>query len=257
MGERTFIDEVADQLQTLFVCRLHRHFVECGSTNDEAAAWARRSAPEGAVVTADAQTKGRGRLGRTWHSPARESLYFSLIVRPRLAPHRLPPLTLIAAIAVAETIEDEGRIVELKWPNDLLIDGCKVAGILTEMSCRGAQAEQVIIGIGVNLNVCTFPPELEKRATSLFQATGHAVDRARFTARLCHHLETCYRRFLAVGPAELLPEWRRRATLFGRPVDVLGSDGRIRGIAESVDDEGALNLRTPTGTIKVVAGEVI
>lgn len=257
MSDPHFVDEVASELQTLFVGRVHRHLPECRSTNDEAAAWARRGAPEGALVTADTQTKGRGRLGRVWHSPLGESLYFSLVLRPRLAPHRLPPLTLVAGIAVAEAIESEGVAVELKWPNDLLISGRKVAGILTEMSCRGLSVEQVVLGIGVNLNVSKFPPELEKSATSLHSATGRRIDPARFTARLCGRLESLYRRFLAEGPAPLFPEWRRRATLFGRTVEVLTPEGRVRGVAEALDDEGALILRTNEGPIKIFAGEVV
>jgi BirA family biotin operon repressor/biotin-[acetyl-CoA-carboxylase] ligase len=256
LSGRPFVDEVAAHLQTRFVGRVHRHLAECGSTNDEAAGWARTGAPEGALVTAESQTKGRGRLGRVWHSPTKESLYFSLILRPRLAPHRLPPLTLIAGIAVAEAIEAEKAVVELKWPNDLLLGGQKVAGILTEMSCRGMAVEQVVLGIGVNLNMSGFPPELEAMATSLRRSTGREIDRARFTARLCSHLERLYQRFLAEGPAPLLPEWRRRATLFGRTVEVLSSEGRVCGIAESLDDEGALILRTDKGPIKIVAGEV-
>ncbi len=135
-GEPDALDAavVQPRLATDWLGRAWRHLPTTGSTNDEAAAWARAGAPAGAVVVADAQTRGRGRLGRRWHSPSGASLYFSVVLRPPLPPHRVPPLTLAAGVAVAEALTALDITPQLKWPNDVLLDGKKVAGILTEMS---------------------------------------------------------------------------------------------------------------------------
>src|SRR4051794_14278733 len=160
-------DELPSLLQTRWLGRAYRHLAECRSTNDEAAAWARAGAPHGALVIADAQTGGRGRLGRTWHSPPGENLYFSTVLRPEIPPHRAPPLTLAVGVALADAVREAGCDAQLKWPNDLLLDGKKVAGILTEMTTSGGRVEFVVIGIGVNLDARAFPAELDGRATSI------------------------------------------------------------------------------------------
>jgi BirA family biotin operon repressor/biotin-[acetyl-CoA-carboxylase] ligase len=228
-----------------------------GSTNDEAASWARAGAPHGAVVIADGQQKGRGRMGRIWHSPPGESLYFSVVLRPPLAPRMAPPLTLVAAVALAETVRATGaRELELKWPNDLLLDGKKLAGILTEMATTGEKIDHVVIGIGVNLHGREFPDDLATRATSL-ALSGITVERARFAANLCGALEQWYERFMIDGPAPIVAGWKSHARLFGREVTVANGRARATGIAEDLDAEGALLLRSKEGTIvRIVAGEL-
>ncbi|HEY2749156.1 MAG TPA: biotin--[acetyl-CoA-carboxylase] ligase, partial [Polyangia bacterium] len=152
-------DVVGARLTTAWLGRAWRHLPRVGSTNDEAAAWARAAtaAPHGAVVVADAQDAGRGRLGRKWHSPQGESLYLSVVLRPPLPPHRVPPLTLAAGIAVAEALVAYEVTPALKWPNDVQLDGKKVAGILTEMSADLDRVHHLVVGIGVNLNGRAFP----------------------------------------------------------------------------------------------------
>jgi len=204
-------EAVAPLLHTAWLGRAWRFLPECDSTNDQAAAWARAGAPHGAVVVADAQHQGRGRQGRAWHSPAGQSLYLSVVLRPPLPVREQPPLTLAVGIAVAETVALAGVTPTLKWPNDVLCGGRKLAGILTEMASQGGRSDHVIVGIGVNLNIETFPPELAGLATSLRLLTGAPVDRASFAATLCERLEAWYQRFLSDGADAIKAAW----TVFG------------------------------------------
>jgi BirA family biotin operon repressor/biotin-[acetyl-CoA-carboxylase] ligase len=200
-------DEVEPLLETTWLGRAWRAVDVCGSTNDEAAAWARAGGPTGAVVVADVQSRGRGRLGRAWHAAPGEALLFSTVLRPPLAPPAMPPLTLAAGVALAEAVARLDIAPALKWPNDLLVDGRKAAGILTEMTCSGARVEHVVVGIGVNLNVAAFPDELAAIATSLHHARSGEIDRAGFAALLCERLEAWHDRFVADGPGEVARAW--------------------------------------------------
>jgi BirA family transcriptional regulator, biotin operon repressor / biotin---[acetyl-CoA-carboxylase] ligase len=149
------------------------------STNDDAKQAAREGAPSGAAFIADAQTGGRGRLGRTWHSPPGENLYASFVLRPSLPPNAAPVVTLAAGLAVADAVAPlvPGRTVALKWPNDVLVDDRKVAGILTEANLSDARASWIVIGVGINVRTTTFPAEVALRATSLALAGADDLDR--------------------------------------------------------------------------------
>jgi BirA family biotin operon repressor/biotin-[acetyl-CoA-carboxylase] ligase len=245
------------ELTTSWLGRAWRALDECASTNDEAAAWARAGAPAGAVVTAETQTRGRGRLGRVWHSPPGASLYFSTVLRPALAPMKVVPLTLAAGVALAETVARFEVTPSLKWPNDLLLDGKKAAGILTESAVQGGRLEHVVVGIGVNLNVEEFPPALHGIATSLHRARGRAVDRGELAAVLCERLEVWHDRFVAGGCADVVAAWKSFARFFGRRVEVLHGNERVAGVADDLDEDGALRLRTERGILRVMAGEVV
>ncbi len=251
---------IAALLRTRSVGRALRLLGQCRSTNDEALAWARAGAPHGAVLIADGQSAGRGRLGRTWHSPPGENLYFSTVLRPPLSPRAAPPLALVAAVAVAETARAFGAAPDLKWPNDLLLDGRKAAGILCELLARPPPAERVdavVVGIGVNLNGHAFPEELATRATSLALVTGAAIDREAFVATLCERLEAWHDRLVADGPAPVVAAWKGFARLLGRAVSVDNGRERITGVAEDLDAEGALLVRRADGVLlRVFAGEL-
>jgi BirA family biotin operon repressor/biotin-[acetyl-CoA-carboxylase] ligase len=167
----------------------------------------------------------------------------------------VPPLALATAVAVADALAESGAEPSVKWPNDLLLDGRKVAGILTEMSTAGGAVQHLVIGIGVNLNVRAFPEGLH--ATSLALATGHPADRTAFAASLCNHLEPWYERFVAGGVVEAMAAWRRRATLLGQPVTVSHEGGALHGVAEDVEDDGSLRLRLDDGrAVRIRAGEI-
>ncbi len=256
-------DVVAPRLTTAWLGRAWRHHAIVGSTNDEAAAWARATpgAPAGAVVVADAQDHGRGRLGRRWHSPPGESLYLSVVLRPPLPPHRVPPLTLAAGVAVAEALLAFDVTPALKWPNDVQLDGRKVAGILTEMSADLDRVHHLVVGIGVNLNTSAFPDELAGIATSVALARGGGeparVARAEFAALLCGRLENWFNQFVAEGAAPVVAAWKQHARFFGRRVHVTAGRDQLDGVAEDLEDDGALRLRLDDGrAVRVVAGEV-
>jgi BirA family biotin operon repressor/biotin-[acetyl-CoA-carboxylase] ligase len=214
---------------------------ECTSTNDVAQAWARQGAPHGSIVIAERQTRGRGRLGRTWQSSG-GSLYFSAILRPALPLQKLPPLTLAAGIALAEAVASFGYDCKLKWPNDLLLDQKKLGGILTESATQGGRLEHVIVGIGVNLGEA--PPGVN--------ATSIDVDRMLLARVLSERLEAWYQRFVA--GESLVAAWKSFADFWGMTLKLSSGE---EGVAEDLDEDGALRLRTPNGILRVSTGEVL
>src|SRR5690606_523786 len=149
---------------------------DCGSTSDVAMALAGAGAPHGTVVIARAQRQGRGRLGRRWYSPPGERLYLSLLLRPALPAAAIPPITLAAGVAVAEAAAELGAAPRLKWPNDVLTAGGKLAGVLTETTSRGDRVEAAVVGVGVNVRTAEFPPELRGVATSLARELGRPIE---------------------------------------------------------------------------------
>ena len=237
-----------------------RWLAETDSTQRVARELARDGAAEGTVVIAEAQSAGRGRLGRTWHSPRGVNLYCSIVLRPALPPAAVPQVALVAGVAVAAALaETAGCTPRIKWPNDVLVDGRKVAGALTEMEAEVERVQHVILGIGVNLNAAqsAFPPELRDRATSLFLATGRKVDRAAVTGRLLAALEARYGRFLEGGFEAVRPEWESYSCLTGTDVRVASPDGEVAGRVLGLDADGALRVARPDGTsTRIIAGEV-
>jgi BirA family biotin operon repressor/biotin-[acetyl-CoA-carboxylase] ligase len=221
---------------------------EVDSTQTEARRLAETGAPEGTVVRAEHQTRGRGRLGRDWVDEPGSALLASIILRPPVEVPRLPQLSLVAGIAVAEAIgEASGLPVAVAWPNDLLIRGLKVAGILAEsFAGSGGAGAVVILGIGINVNQTRFPEELESRATSLALEAGHLLDRERLLTAVLEHLETWYRRWVAEGFGPIREAWRRGSVTLGRRVT---TDGGAAGIAEDLAEDGALLVRTDAGAL--------
>jgi BirA family transcriptional regulator, biotin operon repressor / biotin---[acetyl-CoA-carboxylase] ligase len=225
--------------------QVERH-AEVGSTNDVALARGREGAPHGLVVVADAQTAGRGRQGRRWHSPKGDSLYLSALLRPSLAPSAVPPMTLAAAVAVCDAVNAFGAGASIKWPNDVLAGGRKLAGILTETSTRGDRLEAVVIGIGVNVGEITFPSEIP--------GTSVRADRETLLTGLLGELDQWVGRFLGGELPAVLEAWRARAGTIGARVTASG----VRGVATGVDEHGALLITADTGDrLRVLAGEVI
>lgn len=232
-----------------------------GSTNTDAFRLAENGAIEGTVVLADSQTGGKGRRGRLWSSPAGVNLYCSVILRPAIMPHEAPQLTFLSAVAVARAIELTTRLTpEIKWPNDLLVSGKKVAGLLNEMSAETDGINFVILGIGVNLNMTAdqFPQDLRHPATSLLLESGIRVDRSRFTGTMLNELDRLYTDFLAHGFGPVREEWQQRCNANGRQVLVSDSGtectgGRFVGI----DSDGAMLLRSEEGTMhRITCGDV-
>jgi BirA family biotin operon repressor/biotin-[acetyl-CoA-carboxylase] ligase len=234
-----------------------RVFEETSSTNDVIEKLAHDGVKEGVVVFAESQTKGRGRLGRKWISPARKGLWFSVLLRPDLRPQEATQLTVASATALARAIKAEtGLSPEIKWPNDILIGGKKVAGILTEMSAELDRVKQIILGIGVdvNLTAAEFPAELRKLATSLRIELGKPVSRPELAATILAELDRDYARICEGKFESVADEWEEGCTTIGREVTIQIGGRRIRGTAEALGEDGALLLRTEHGRLERISG---
>lgn len=243
--------------KTKIIGRDIRVFEQTTSTNDVIEKLARDGVREGVVVFAESQTKGRGRLGRKWISPERKGLWFSVLLRPDLRPQETTQLTVAAATALRRAIKAEtGLKPEIKWPNDVLIGGKKVAGILTELSAELDKVRHVILGIGVDVNLGAgeLPAELKKTATSLKIESGETLSRAELAVAVLRELDEDYSRICARKFGALADEWERNCTTIGKDVTVQIGDRKIRGRAESLDDAGALLLRTEHGRLEPITG---
>jgi len=252
--------EVEPLLRTKRLGKPVHYFQTLDSTNARAYQLASKGSREGEVVVAESQEKGRGRLGRQWFSPPFLNLYASVILRPEIPPSQAPLLTLMAAVATAETVEQfSGLRPLIKWPNDILLGNRKIAGLLNEMHSEMDRVHFVILGIGVNLNVDSesFPPEIRHLATSLKRETGEAVSRRVFFSSLLQNLEKWYDSFLKEGRGSVLEAWRDWARIKGKKVRVTSFGEVVTGIAIDIDSDGALILKTKDGRQKrVVAGDV-
>ena len=247
---------VAPLLRTRWLGRTWHWKRTTASTNDDLKRLAEHGAPAGTVLTADRQTGGRGRAGRHWHSP-QGGLWMSVLLRPRVPAAALAPLGLAVAVAVGEAVaEHGGNRVELKWPNDVLVDGRKLAGILAEAAVEGGRVRHVVVGIGVNLNVARFPAPLRKSAMSLHRVRGGSVDRGVFATDLCAHLERWIECFEHEGSAPVVEAWKARGRL-GRPVRLSCASAVLEGVAEDLESDGALRLRLADGRVeRVLSGEI-
>ncbi|HKY07517.1 MAG TPA: biotin--[acetyl-CoA-carboxylase] ligase [Candidatus Binatia bacterium] len=237
------------------------YFQEIGSTNTQARALAEAGAREGAIVIAERQTQGRGRLGRAWESPPFTNLYLSIVLRPTLAPRHAPQITLAAAVALVETAASFlSTAPAIKWPNDILVNGKKMAGILTEAACTAGRVEYVVLGIGLNVNyrVEAMPDGLRERATSMAVLLGKNVSRESVLARLIRDLDRCYGELEDAGFEALRQRWEAHFGWRGRRVRVDLGDREVLGRALSIDREGALIVEDEQGRRQIiVAGDVI
>jgi BirA family biotin operon repressor/biotin-[acetyl-CoA-carboxylase] ligase len=243
--------------KTKVIGRDIRVFEQTTSTNDVIEKLARDGVKEGVVVFAESQTKGRGRLGRKWISPAHKGLWFSILLRPDLRPQETTQLTVASATALRRAIQSEtGLKPEIKWPNDILIGGKKVAGILTELNAELDKVRYVILGIGIDMNLDAgeFPAELKRIATSLKIETGETVSRAELATAILRELDFDYARIGGGKFAVVADEWEEHCVTIGKNVTVQIGDRKIRGCAESLDDDGALLLRTEHGHLERITG---
>lgn len=232
-------------------------FEQTTSTNDVVEKLARDGVREGVVVFAESQTKGRGRLGRKWISPPRRGLWFSILLRPNLRPQETTQLTVASATALRRAIFSQTRLrVEIKWPNDILIGGKKTAGILTEMSAELDRVRHVILGIDIDVNqdAHEFPAELRKTATSLKIENGESLSRAALATAALRELDIDYSQICAGRFSDIAADWMEHCTTIGKDVTVQIGDRKIRGRAESLDDDGALILRTEHGRLQRITG---
>nr|WP_288302574.1 biotin--[acetyl-CoA-carboxylase] ligase [uncultured Anaerotignum sp.] len=251
--------ELEQGLKTKTMGQTIYFYEETDTTNNRARELALEGAPEGTLVVAEKQTAGRGRRGKVWESPLGTGIWMSLVLRPQIAPAEASVLTLLCGLATAEAIEAEtGLSAGIKWPNDILINGKKAVGILTEMDCEMSEVHFVIPGIGINVNTASFPPEIAEIATSLYLECGKTVSRRRLVHRVLERLEEHYETFLRTGSfAAMLEDYRKHCITLGKEVHVLG---REPFFAEALDitPEGELLVRrADNGKEEVVfSGEV-
>ncbi|MDF1555921.1 MAG: biotin--[acetyl-CoA-carboxylase] ligase [Deferrisomatales bacterium] len=255
--------EVAGALRTRTLGRALRHLESVDSTNREAERWALDGAPEGAAVVAEHQGAGRGRLGRHWHDRPGESLLLSVVLRPPTPSASAPLLTFVAAVALAETCAHwvPAERVAIKWPNDVLVGGRKMAGILLELRAEGQRVEHVVLGVGVNVGgaVTDLPPELRVSAGTLAEAVGEmpAPTRLDTLCRFLERLEAGYDAFCAVGPGSVTEPWNRWFRMAGERIAVHTPGGRLEGVALGLGPAGQLRLDDGTGTaVEIYAGDV-
>lgn len=251
-------DEICPRLSTDYIGHALHYFSSVNSTNNEAKRLADLGCPEGTIVLAEEQNTGRGRLARTWYSPFAKGIWLSVVLRPNFPPHEAPKCTLMAAVAITRVIRKFDIDCGIKWPNDILYDGKKLVGILTEMNAEMDAINYVVIGMGVNVNISIeeFPPELSNIASSLSAILGRPVARADVLIALLHELESLYKVACGQGFAPILAEWRQLSATLGKQVDVYGINRNFSGVALDIDTDGALIVQTESGVEKVIAGDV-
>jgi BirA family biotin operon repressor/biotin-[acetyl-CoA-carboxylase] ligase len=251
---------LAPQLQgTLFGKHLH-HYYKVGSTNTTAMEAASAGAPEGSVFLAEEQTAGRGRGANQWHSERSSGIYCSMLLRPALPPSDVLVITLAAGLAVHSAVQEiDSRVrADLKWPNDVLIEGKKFCGILTEMNAEITRVRYIVVGIGLNVNQSSFPADLQAIATSLCLATGTEWSRVELCAALLKSLDREYRGLLEnpEGTASILKRFEERSSsVRGRQVEV-EENPDLKGVTEGLDECGFLQVRTAQGLRTVLSGTV-
>jgi len=234
---------------------------ETDSTNEDLWRLGEQGVAEGTVVLAERQRKGKGRRGRQWISPAGRNLYLSVLLQPPLMPGEAVLLTLLAAVQLCKTMEEIFLLQpRIKWPNDVLLDGKKIAGILAEMHAEQEHIHFLILGIGVNLNMTAemFPPDIRYPATSLRMVLGRVVDRVAFTRKYLENMDNGYASFLKEGASSVRQDWLQLCAHTDREIEVNTSKGTRRGRFGGIDDDGALILLiSKHRKEKIRAGDVI
>ncbi len=228
------------------------------STNRLLAEFGERGSPEGLLLVTEHQTAGRGRQNRSWFTPPNQNLLFSLLLRPALPPFRVPEIALLAALALHSSLEAiiPGLHLDLKWPNDLLLEGRKLSGILCESAITPAYGLQVVVGIGLNVNCPrqSFPPELQERSISLLMATTKKQDRSRILAEFLNQFEICYHHWRqARDLSDFLPGWQKADMLWKRQVTLATPGGIIAGQAQGISPDGRLQLILPNGQMTLIS----
>jgi len=254
--DRLFASEIKSGLNTKIIGKNIYYFDSLASTMDGAMQLGIKSAPEGTIVLAETQSKGRGRMGRDWVSPKYKGIYFSLILRPQIPPQQLPILTLLTAVSICEALESNYSLeAKIKWPNDIFIENKKLGGILTELNAEMDQVRFVVIGIGLNIN--NDRKSLMPSATSVFAEKGEIFNRVKILQLILKSIEENYFLLKSKGPDFIIDRWRHRNITLGRRVKISFHKEHIEGQAVDIDSDGALLLRKDSGiTQRVTAGDV-
>ncbi|MBW1677282.1 MAG: biotin--[acetyl-CoA-carboxylase] ligase [Deltaproteobacteria bacterium] len=233
-------------------------FTEADSTNTRAKDLATRGAPEGALVLSEKQTSGRGTKARNWFSPPRDGIYLSLILRPAIPPREAPVITLLTAVAVAEALLSLTRLkIAIKWPNDILVSGKKLAGILTEMTTQGDSIDYIVVGLGLNVNTPRFPDYIRDKATSILIETGKRFSRVKVIREYLKWYEAYYEVFKNIGFEPVRKRWRKLTNMIGQQITVEMIDKRYSGEVQDIDKDGALIITDGTGeSHRIIFGDV-
>jgi BirA family biotin operon repressor/biotin-[acetyl-CoA-carboxylase] ligase len=257
--EKPIPNEIQEGLQTEIFGKTELVYLpETDSTNRVAKDLALKNSPEGTLVIAEKQTQGRGRLGRQWFSPADDGIYISLILRPAIPPQEAPKLTLLTAVAVADAVIDLTALpVHIKWPNDILINDKKTAGILTEINSEMDRVNYIVVGLGLNVNTPSFPDEIKDLATSLFLETGQKWSRLKLVQAYLCRFEEYYTLFKKSGFNSVLSRWKELTRMIGKSINVSMLNEHYQGVVQAIDPDGALILKDPNGKIqRIICGDV-
>lgn len=251
--------EISYQLKSRLIGKYVHSYRLVKSTNDLVTQMAESGAPEGTIVTAEQQSQGRGRLGRTWFSPEGTGIYVSILLRPRIKPEQAPGLSIMTSVALAEALEKyvPGE-VQIKWPNDILVSGKKVCGVLTELSAERQKIQHVVVGVGINVNQkgVDFPADIKRTATSLRIATKKQINRAELLKLFLFNFEREYIDYQRVGLKKAQRRLRKYSSMLGKTVRILSGDHVVEGVAVDIDTSGALILYRSGKRIAISAGEV-
>ncbi|MCM8791686.1 MAG: biotin--[acetyl-CoA-carboxylase] ligase [Candidatus Omnitrophica bacterium] len=255
--DRLFPYEIAYRLPTKFIGKEIYYFDNISSTMDIAHSLAKQGVSEGTVVIAESQTKARGRFQRSWLCYKYKGIYFSLILKPKIHPKSSAIFTFLSAVAVSEAINNSiGITVEVKWPNDIILDGKKLAGILTESESETELMHYIIIGIGINVN--NNPQQLIDTAVSLRQYKKESINRIELMRQILIELEKYYLLFKKNGSSFIIDRWRSFSGTLGRIVKIIQDNKTTVGMAVDVDDDGNLLLRKDSGLVeKINTGDLI
>jgi BirA family biotin operon repressor/biotin-[acetyl-CoA-carboxylase] ligase len=255
--DRLFPFEITSHLNTKFIGKKIYYFEVLSSTMDEAVKLGLAGSPEGTVVLAETQTRGRGRLGRHWFSPKYKGIYFSLILRPKILPNATPMLTLLCAVSICEAIKENlGLEAQIKWPNDIFMHHKKLGGILTELNAEMDLVRFAVIGIGLNVN--TDKKNLLTGATSLKEQKKEQVNRLALLQDILRRIEKNYLFFNAHGAADVINKWREYSLTLGKRIKVICQKAHLEGEAVDIDVDGGLLVRKDSGLVeKIMAGDVV
>lgn len=252
-------EEVESRLKTEWMGHPVRYFEVIDSTNQYAKKAAEEGAPEGLLVISDEQTAGKGRSGRHWTTPPGTAIAMTILLRPKIAADRISMTTLVMGLAVSEAVRELYDVpAGIKWPNDVVIDGKKICGILTEMTTDMVSVSYIVVGTGINANIDVFPEELKDTAVSLKMILGHEVNRAELIASVMKYFERYYEQYIAAGDlSAVMDRYNELLLNRGRAVRVLEPGNEYTGVAEGIDTLGELLVRREDGTVsRVYAGEV-
>ena len=255
--DRLFPSDINWQLKTRSFGKKIHYFDVVSSTMNIATELALGGAPEGTLVVAEGQTKGRGRLGRSWSSPKYKGLYFSLVLRPKILPNAAAVLTLLSAVSISEAIKEVTDLdVQIKWPNDILIYHKKLGGILTELNAEMDATRFVVIGAGLNVN--NDKKTEVSGATSLKDHKKEEIGRVALLQEILRRMEANYLSFQEDGSAAIIEKWRQHSMTLGKRVEVLCEKSRLQGEALDIDSDGGLLIRKDSGVIeKIMAGDIL